>query len=276
MTARTNIDVGWRNWWRTNVREALHYRAIHWKHAFFGIDDDHLVRYRKESMHKQYGAMSAEQVRSLTEYQIATVDADYQQRSKAITASQERFLSKLEGFIREHGIKSAANIGARVDHYCAHLAPLFPEVQFYSVDFQPNLAHHNSLFPRGDNWHFRSGYPLQLVRDGTVNAELYFFISTSVLMNNAELNQYLDTMSNHARAFAFCEGWSPPAERLDFRVRRPETVPEEKPYCGGRWATYHHNYIAKLERRGYRTTFSGITPDGPGYHCLQLFAVRST
>ena len=51
-------------------------------------------------------------------------------------------------------------------------------------------------------------------------------------MNNAELNQYLDTMSNHARAFAFCEGWSPPAERLDFRVRRPETVPEEKPYCG--------------------------------------------
>jgi hypothetical protein len=250
---------------------------IRLRHDITGPDHAWLAHYDRFFSRKQYGVLSEAEVGALSRYQVDTVTADFSSRSKGgLTLAQHEFLSALAQMIRDHKIASAANIGARVDHFSAELAARFPAVQFYSVDFQGNLALHNSLLPQRDNWHFRSGYPLHLIRDGTVRADLYFFVSTSVLMNNAEINAYLDAMTGHARVLAFCEGWWPSAERLDLRVRRPETIPEEEPYCGGEYANYHHNYIAKLRRRGYRIASSEIVPEGAGYHYLQLFAARSS
>jgi hypothetical protein len=235
VAARTTVDVPWRDWWRVNVKGALHYRNRHRDPAW-------RAGYDRFIANKQHGPLSTEQISELTRFQVETVDCDYAKRAKGgLTLSQERYLSKIERLIESYGLRSAANIGARVDHFCARLSKRFPSVEFYSLDFQPNLQLHNSDLVQSQNWHFRSGYPLRLIE--SVRADLYFFVSTSVLMNNVELNAYLDAMS-HAQALAFCEGWWPSAERLDFRVRRPESIPGEEPYCGGEYSNYHHNYVA--------------------------------
>jgi hypothetical protein len=136
------------------------------------------------------------------------------------------------------------------------------------------LAEHNSLLPQQKNWQFRSGYPLDLIRAGRANADMYFCVSTSVLMNNKELNCYLDAMATCAKAIAFCEGWWAELERPKPGVTPPEDVPKEEPYCGGAYATYHHNYIAKLEERGFQIQLSQIVPENEAFHYLQIFAQR--
>ena len=238
------------------------------------------------SSRKQRVPLSDEQVQVITRCQVEQVSSDYCTRAEGIdvlqdidhlnvrSLSQKRFLAHLERWLKAGGIRTAANIGARVDIYCAYLAHKFPQTEFFSLDFQPNLALHNSPFPQSPNWQFKTGYPLQLIRDGAVKADLYFFVSASVLMNNTELNAYLDEISKHASAIAFCEGWWPRAETLTFRVERPEQIPKENPYCGGDYANYHHNYIAKLEERGYRIELCRIVPESTSYHYLQLFAVK--
>jgi hypothetical protein len=265
--ARTTVDVGWRDWWRVNFKGALQYRGradLEWSAGF-----------ERFTRNKQRGELSESEVAELTKFQVDTVTADFATRAKGgLTLSQQRFLSMIENLIAERGLRSAANIGARVDHFCARLAERFPAVEFYSIDFQPNLALHNSQLPQRPNWHFQTGYPLHLIRNGDISADIYFFVSTSVLMNNGELNLYFDAMSKHARALAFCEGWWPSTERLEFRICRPETIPKEEPYCGGDYSNYHHNYIAKLEDRGYHVKFCRVAPEGQRYHYLQIVAVK--
>ena len=78
----------------------------------------------------------------------------------------------------------------------------------------------------------------------------------------------------HAKAVAFCEGWWPRADSFSNRIMRPEDIQENEPYCSGDYANYHHNYVAKLERRGFAITLSQIVPESERYHYLQIVAVK--
>lgn len=251
----------------------------------FDKNDPFVERYFTRMKGRQRGPMTSAEVTEMVAQQ-ETETVYMEQRSKEMDVVTDittenvsrleqryQFAFLLQQFLKQNpDIRSVANVGARVDFYSAYLAPRFPSVSFHSVDFQTNLKLHNSLLPQSPNWSFVSGYPLESIRSGAVRADMYFCVSCSVLMNNKELNAYLDAMATHARAIAFCEGWWPKIETRDNRIIPPEAVPKERPYCGGAYASYHHNYIAKLEERGYKIQLSQMVPQNDAFHYLQIIA----
>jgi hypothetical protein len=90
-----------------------------------------------------------------------------------------------------------------------------------------------------------------VIRSGGVKADMYFCVSTSVLMNNKELSAYLDAMGAHAKAIAFCEGWWQKIETWRPKIIPPEDIPKERPYCAGAYANlpsqlYRENRTARI------------------------------
>jgi hypothetical protein len=288
--AKTEIKVGEADFQKANVHWDYHFKVLMLRYLLLkehDPSDPFIDRYFLRTREKQKGPLTAAEIAEMVEVQLAesstveirtkemdvTVDID-EARASTLT-SRYRFAYILQDFLKANPqIRSVANIGARVDFYSAYLARQFPDRTFYSIDFQPTLAEHNSLLPQQGNWHFRPGYPLHVIRSGQVNADMYFCVSTSVLMNNGELNSYLDAMATHAKAIAFCEGWWAELERRKPGITPPEDVPKEEPFCGGAYASYHHNYIAKLEERGYEIRLSQMVPENDAFHYLQIIAVK--
>lgn len=264
-----------------NLKWQRIFQRAYWRGRLLNESSEFWENYRTFTARKQNGPLTPARIAEVTAHQLPE-DQSYIERSKesitdGLTNSRFTFAYLLADLLRRRPeIRSVANVGARTDLWSAYLAPRFPQVQFASVDFQPNLALHNSLLPQAPNWTFRPGYILDLLKDG-FRADLYFSISTTVLMNNGELNAYLDAIG-HAKAIAFCEGWWPRADSLiDYllpRIIPPEEVPQENPYCSGAYANYHHNYIAKLEQRGFRVSHAQIVSYSDAFHYLQLIAER--
>lgn len=275
---------------RANEHWGSQYRKAYWRGLLLRERSDFWDSYRRFTANKQAGPLTAQRLAEITAQQDAeetyaadrskeaiTVDLTAENASSFSTRFQYAFL--LQEFLKERSdIKSAANIGARVDLWSAYLARRFPDVQFLSIDFQSKLAEHNAYLPQSSNWHFMPGYCIDLLRSGRLRVDLYFSISTTVLMNNRELNVYLDEIAKHAKAVSFCEGWWPRADGikawLEPRTILPEEVPKERPYCSGAYANYHHNYIAKLTERGFKIRLSQIVPFQENFHYLQIIAER--
>jgi hypothetical protein len=292
---KTNILINEQQFERANVYWRDFYRHMLFSPATLRYlflnqwdkDNPFIERYFTRMKQRQRGPLAPAEVKKLIAQQEAETDS-IAERSKemdvttpidaaraATLQSRYRFAYLLQEFLNENPrIKSVANIGARVDFYSAYLASRFPSVVFQSVDFQSNLALHNSLLPQSPNWSFRHGYPLDVIKSGGVAADMYFSVSCSVLFNNKELNAYLDAMAAHAKAIAFCEGWWAKVETKENRIIPPEDLPKERPYCGGAYANYHHNYISKLEERGFEIKLSQIVPENEAFHYLQIIAVK--
>lgn len=292
---KTSILINDAQFQRVNVYWANFYRQMLFSSATprylllgqYDKDNPFLERYFTRMKQRQRGPLTAAEVKEMVAVQELE-ESSMESRSKEMDVttpidaeraeklqSRYRFAYLLQEFLKANpDIKSVANIGARVDFYSAYLAPRFPNVEFHTVDFQTGLKHHNSLLPQSSNWTFDSGYPLDLIKSGAVKTDMYFSVSCSVLMNNKELNVCLDAMATHAKAIAFCEGWWAKVETRDNRIIPPEDIPKERPYCGGAYGNYHHNYIAKLEERGYKIVQSQIVPENDAFHYLQLIARR--
>jgi hypothetical protein len=279
----TTVEVSWPEIWALNVKKGAQYLS----ERIRGADTDFTQAYTRRNPAKQNGPLTSQEIAELTGFQVSQVDSDYQTRAAGIDITkpiaqagirsygQMRYLVDIENLFRRLELKSAANIGARVDFYSAWLAYRFPDANFTSVDFQPNLVLHNSLFPQSPNWNFKTGYALSMLERGELKADLYFFISTATLFNNQEFNRFFDIIASHAKAVAFCEPWGPHPTLPPLGIVKPERVPVERPYCGGLYACYHHNYHKKLEQRGFRIETSRIVPDGPEYHHLHIIAVKT-
>ena len=200
---------------------------------------------------------------------------DFDRNWSELVVSQRSALSIYRA-LTEYGnsVERIANIGSRMDVISSFNAEQFPDKKFISVDFQQNLSEINSFMMQRANWSFMSGYPLALLEQDRLRADMYVFQGTSVLINNAELNQYLDHICGHAKLIYFGEPWY--AKLLSpnlFSVTMPEDVPPENPYCGGRFGNYHHNYIAKLEARDFEIVSSEMCDgDGRGFYFLKLLA----
>src|SRR5262245_26075387 len=192
--AKTEIKIGEADFQKANIHWNLHYKGVMLRYLLLkehDPSDPFIERYFLRTRTKQNGPLTAAEIAEMVEVQSAesstiesrskemdvTTDID-EARANTLT-SRYRFAYLLQEFLEANPqIRGVANVGARVDFYSAYLSRRFPDRSFYSIDFQPTLAEHNSLLPQQRNWHFRPGYPLDVIRTGQVNADMYFCVST--------------------------------------------------------------------------------------------------
>ncbi len=157
------------------------------------------------------------------------------------------------------GIRSMANVGARVDIVCSYLAQIFPDVQFISIDLPTNLATISSALPQRPNWSFASGYALDLFELQVVTADLVLFSNTCEIIRNKELHQYFAALSKFAKYIVLNEQWWPVYKPTRFfRVLKPEDIDPDRSLPGGKMSTYQHNYPEILQRNGFEVISSQI------------------
>jgi hypothetical protein len=186
------------------------------------------------------------------------------------------------------GIRSALNIGCYNDRHFSYMAQKFPDIKFCSVDFMSaaRLKDFNALLPQSPNWSLKSGYPLKLLMTKEVSGDLVFLSSTSLLFNNKELDLYLDEICEQSRVIVINEGWGIVSKTSRVRslltlprIIRPEEIPEEEPVVrsmDGAYYFYGHNYIRKLEKRGFSIRSSKIrSGNNPHLYLYQLVAVKA-
>jgi hypothetical protein len=171
-------------------------------------------------------------------------------------------------------ISSMANVGARVDIVSSFLAPRFPEVQFCSVDLQPELAKHNSLLPPSPNWSFLSGYALELFESGQLAADLVVFSSTACLFGHRELAAYCKAMAKRTKFVVINEPWEHAHKQINpLRLLLPEEMDPEAPLMAGSYNYYLHNYPHHLQQAGFEVLESQISaPRGAKGFFLTLVA----
>lgn len=185
------------------------------------------------------------------------------------------------------GIRSALNVGGYNDRHFSYMAQKFPKILFCSVDFmgEAKMRAFNRLLPQSPNWTLKSGYALDLIEKGQVDADLVFLASTSLLFNNKELDLYLDEMAKRSKVVVINEGWGvvSTGSRVSAlgpmpRVIRPEDIPEDLPVVrsmAGVYYFYAHNYPAKLKKRGFQVRLSRLCPSGnSSLYLYQLVAVK--
>lgn len=170
---------------------------------------------------------------------------------------------------------SVANIGARLDTASAALALLFPNYSFVSVDFQENLAELNRLaLGKRENWTFKTGYALDLIRANEVSADVFFATSTTVLFNNVELDSYLNEITKRSRIVVLNEPWAPQTF-FPGPLVRPERIPNGRPFLGGTFNFYHHNYVAKFVERNWKVAVNRIVANRKARSAtLQIVATK--
>ncbi len=186
------------------------------------------------------------------------------------------------------GVRSALNVGGYNDRHFSYMAQKFPDVSFCSVDFMSESKMHqfNDLLPQSPNWNLKSGYALELLQKGEVDADLVFFSSTALLINNKELDLYLDELARRSKVIVINEAWgvvstAPRLSKLGLlpRVIRPEDIPEDAPAVrsmSGVYFFYAHNYPAKLEKRGFKVRLSTISSaNNPALYLYQVVAVKT-
>jgi hypothetical protein len=273
----TKLEFSFRDLWDINIKRNLINKfrlflgrlAVKYKAAPF------YELYANRFTARQRERLSPEEVANLTAFQVSTVGGTLERRSRlalddAVLAHpataqdyQRAALWCRELLAERRGeIRSMINVGARVDIVSSYLAPLFQEVEFISLDFQPNLAEHNAMLPQSPNWRFISGYALDLFESRQVTADLVLFASTACLFTGPELRHYLAALSRFAKYLVFEEAWSPPAKDLRlYKVIRPEDVDPNQPYLGGKYNIYHHNYLELLKEAGFGVLYSRLVPE---------------
>jgi hypothetical protein len=296
--AATEVDLSVRTYlqkmvwnglkWRTRLFIGRLYQKIN--DGLQAASDDYST-FCDRSGKKFVGPLNEDEKRLLTAYQDTKVTMDDAKRRSSMQFSDEMLEMPLEELKMQHkgtrllyetlknngsGIKTVANIGARVDSASSYLALKFPEITFVSVDLQDNLREANSFLPQSPNWTFESGYALDLLRARKISPDLVYMTSASVLFNGVELDAYFDAMQDTVKVVVLNEPWWPKVKtwRLFF-VPTPESIPVDTPYCGGRYACYHHNYIAKLESRGYNVLSSKLFEGHKTACTLQLVARKA-
>ena len=250
--------------------------------------------FRRSSRKKQKGKLNYKEIIEIKSFQqkkcstiqsaknyleITKVNEDLINSNRNQTSLQVNCARLLDQVISKHikNIKTVANIGCRLDTISSYLSDKYPEINFYSIDFQDNISEYNHfVLPKKLNWKFKSGYALDLLQNKKVICDIYFMTATSVLFNSKELDLYLLEMSKSAKLIVINEPWYPKANTLfPCRIITPEKINPNYPYCGGLYMNYHHNYNYKLEKNGFNILSSEIFSIKNSLTCnLQIIALK--
>lgn len=179
-------------------------------------------------------------------------------------------------------ITSVANVGAYTDRHSSYLAGKFPQITFTSIDFHAmdDLVYFNRLLPQHDNWKLASGYALDVLRAGNVPCDLVFMSSTSVLINSAEMDLYIDVCAERSKIVVLNEPWAAMGPFTSpFNILGPEDIDSDNSITrsvDGFYGWYQHNYIEKFRRKGFEIEKCEFVPvDSSTYWILNFVAVNN-
>jgi hypothetical protein len=289
---RISRSAFWNVNWGTNIKIRVGYfvgkQRYKWKK--FIADCERLYGvFRDQQMASRKGRLDESEIEKVTGFQMDKVDKDFLQRatlemevppngdiSKVPTYAKASHLCSKVLNDPSSQVKSVVNIGARVDVVCSYLASRHPGITFTSVDFQPDLAIHNSGLPQSPNWQFVSGYALNLLEAGLLagKKDMALFSSTSVLFRNQELRDYILALAKNGTKYVVLnERWWPLRKGNPFHVPLPEEINPHKSYQAGECGNYLHNYPAILEEYGFTPVSSEII--GGAYYVYQMIARRT-
>jgi hypothetical protein len=275
-----------------NLRDRLTVGSQSFRHSALVASGKRLSTFLDKRRNSQGGPLSPDTVEKYRWFQDQKVTERYVQKyiDDYGVVGPSVFLSAIENLtMQQQGARllfdtlstlrepklSIANIGARLDTTSASLARLFPNHSFVSVDFQENLAELNRL-ALGDrrNWTFKTGYALDLIRASEVSADVFFATSTTVLFNNLELDAYLNEITRISRVVVLNEPWASPTF-FPGPLIKPEKIAKGRPFLGGTFNFYHHNYVAKFVERGWKIAVSRIVANRKARSAtLQIVATR--
>ena len=199
-------------------------------------------------------------------------------KSKQITKHQKiaSFLIKLIDDNKKN-IKSVAHIGARVDTLSAYFSKIYPEINFHSIDLQPNMEEINAPLGIAENWKLHNGYALEEFQSNTINADMVIMISTSPKFNHIEFDNYIKAFKkNGVKFIIFYEPWwAFPLSIKNFWLKLPENISKKISPLAGMTADFTHNYISKLNEYGYAPVISEIrnSKGQKNFHELFILAV---
>lgn len=173
-------------------------------------------------------------------------------------------------------IERVLNIGLHYAWNDHEMAKRFPEVHFMGVDFAPNLGEFNAEFAR-PNFTVRSGYALDLLETGELEADAVLMSSTAVVIKNAELRRYAKVIAGIARYYVFSEPLylfpgggvvdplTLPVDGSRPAYQYPGRGESAGPLC------YTHNYKAILEEAGFEIIW--YRAFRPGFTNLRMVQV---
>lgn len=226
--------------------------------------------------------LTPEELKAMVAFQVAQQDIenrrDYFKTTPLERTFQGQVIPLVETLLgQDPGVRSVMNIGVRYAFSDHAMAARFPEVQFIGVDFMPNLAEMNADLRR-DNLRFVSGYALDLIEKGDLRADLIFFSSTALTINNAELRRYLRLIAARARYFIVNE---PLHHAPDGSLPNPLGLPVDGSVsvriqpgvANNPPPNIIHNYAALAEEAGFEVLHHRIFPFPPFEpHVLQMVA----
>ena len=227
--------------------------------------------------------LTADELREMVAFQVGAEDLEWRRKYFRTTPLDETFQGQIIPLVdalleMDPAIRSVMNVGVRYAFADHALAARHPGVRFIGVDFMPDLADMNRELAR-ENLSFVSGYALDLLREGRLEADVVFFSSTALTINNAELRHYLRLIAERARYVVFNEviHHSPDGtlvNPLDLPVGDSAPVRRQP---GGANAPLNvvHNYKAIVEEAGFKVLHYRVAPFPPFEpYRLELVAVK--
>jgi hypothetical protein len=287
---RTENKVDFANFIRISVKGDLKYKIF----LLVGLVSCKVGGYIRRAMgvytqlqkgikSSQSGALTPEIMEEVRRYHEERPEAEIDSRQILFTANDLASPKTCQGYAarllfdtlsdRNLKIRSALNIGCYSDQHFSYMAQKFPDIAFCSVDLLTETALHkfNRGFPKSPNWILKSGYALDLLKRGEIDADLVFMTSASLQFNNKELDLYLDEITKRARVLVIVEHWAAFSRSsrivsmgLVPKIILPEDIPEDKPFTRAvrdKFFIYAHNYPAKLEKRGFKIKLSKLVAD---------------
>lgn len=195
---------------------------------------------------------------------VANIDNDANAHRRSVCLRSCRDVIRRDGDIR-----TLLNIGCgEIDAVGYHLAKTHPEIGVTSLDFSPQVAAATRrCFGDADgldNWHYRAGYPLDLLGTEKRGGDLVALCGLTSLLTNAEYRAYVALVAETARHVVVTDVWYPPLTGINiFKVVRPEDIDPRRSLLvsGLAGGAYLHNHVAILAESGFAVERAEILND---------------
>lgn len=258
----TNIEYGrlQKLWW--DIRIAIGRQVNHFAKPAGDLD---LIEKRSlvQTARSPGPKLAGDEIARLRRYMLDVQDRELRRNYFSTTPIERTFQGLLLPLIdlvvqSDSTLKTVANVGASYAHVDSLLAQKYPGIDFVGVDFAANLAEYNSEFNQ-PNLTFRSGYAMEMLEQGLLNADVYFFGNAAYEIKNLEIRRYFELFHSSGAKFVVLN--EPIYPLPGGAIVDPMSVPvdESRPVYShqGLGVSKHgplgrvHNYRGMLEASGF-------------------------